>query len=216
MTALEKVSLFSALTGNEIEMLESRCVRRRYPKGAIIVSEGEATDSLYLVESGKLKVFLCDEGGKEVVVSTLGPGDYFGELSLIDEEPRSASVMATEACVMRIMLKETFWGALRENPSLSLSLLKGLAKKTRHLTDKVKGLALKDVYGRIAETLESLAKPTSDEKLVLEKLTQQDIANRVGASREMVARIMKDLSTGGYITVQDRSIIINGKLPASY
>lgn len=216
MTALDKVSLFSALSSSDVELLESRCVRRRYPKGAIVVNEGETTDSLYIVETGKLKVFLCDEGGKEVTVSTLGPGEYFGELALIDDEPRSASVMAVEACVMRIMLKETFRGALKENPSLALSLLKGLAKKTRALTEKVKGLALKDVYGRVTETLESLAQPSSGKTMVLEKITQQDIANRVGASREMVARIMKDLTAGGYITVQDRSIIINGKLPGSY
>jgi len=199
------------LTEGELRTLSGEGVVKTFPKQAVIVNQGDETDSLYVILSGRVKVFLSDEAGKEVVLGTQGPGEYFGEI-MLDGGPRSASVMTLEPCRFAIVPKQKFREFLRAHPDFSVHLIEKLIRRTRALTDSVESLALMDVYGRVARLLLEL--PTEeDSKLVIkERLTQQDIANRVGASREMISKIFKDLSTGGYITVEGRRITIN-KIP---
>jgi CRP/FNR family cyclic AMP-dependent transcriptional regulator len=194
---LQNIPLFSVLDEDELDAISRLAVRRNYPKNSVIINEGEHTDSLYVILSGKVKIFLTDEQQREVIVAIQGAGDYFGELVLLDEAPRSASVMTMEPSTLLLFSKGAFEHYLGNHPKIAISLMRGLAQRLRATTENVKSLALMDVYGRIARTLLQLAKQEDDHFVIHEKLTHQDLANIVGASREMVSRIMKDLARGG-------------------
>jgi CRP/FNR family cyclic AMP-dependent transcriptional regulator len=166
--------------------------------------------------SGRVKVYLNDETGKEAIINYQGTGEYFGELSLLDAAERSASIMTVEKSTMAIISKQTFYLVLKNNPDIAIHLLKDMVKRVRTLTDEVKSLALSDVYGRLSKMLLSLA-TEQEGKLVIEgQITQQELANRIGASREMVSRIFKELVKGGYLTIRHNRYIINKPLPARY
>lgn len=213
---LRKVALFSELSDVQLEFLVGRSTSRNYPKGSIIVSEGDEGNALFVIQSGSVKTYLSDDKGKEVVLSTQGTGEYFGDLALFDDTPRSASVAALEPCKLMVVSKNLLREALAERPELALVLLKGLAVRVRSLTENVRTLALLDVFGRLVSTLYSLAVEKDGELVVEQKLTQQELANRIGASREMVSRIMHDLVEGGYIDVDHKRVTIRKKIPSSW
>lgn len=212
----ETVSIFSGLDEHQLGEIEKHANTRRYPRNAIILNEGDDSDSLYVILSGKVKIFLNDECGKEVSLNYQEAGEYFGELSLIDDIERSASVMTVEKTTCAVISKQDFRAVLTKNPDIAIQLIKDLAYRVRVLTGNVKTLALSDVYGRVCKTLLSVATEHDDVLVVEELLTQQEIANRIGASREMVCRILKDLATGGYITQDHRRILIHKPLPQRY
>ena len=213
---LHKVYMFSELAPADADTLTAHCQTRTYPANAILINEGDQTDSMYVIVEGEVKVYCNDDTGKEVILNILGPGEYFGEIALVDDQPRSASVMTIAPTKAMMISKANFKKWLKENPDMSFNLIRALTKQVRALTDSVKNLALMDVYGRVAHTLLDLADDIDGKKVIEQKLTHQDIANMVGASREMVSRILKDLSTGGYITVDKKHITINEKLPAAW
>ena len=214
---LAKVEIFAGLSAVELETLMGSSVSRQYPKNTVIINEGDNADSLYVIDAGRVKVYCSDKNGKEFIMNTLETGEYFGELALLDDDRRSASVRTMEKSSFRIIYKEDFERILAEHPNIARILIRNLTRRVRTLTDKVKSLALQDVYGRVTKVLTGMAQARDDESMFIEeRLTQQDIADRVGASREMVARILKDLTIGEYIGFEGRNIVINGKLPASY
>ncbi len=213
---LKDVGGFEGLSDEQIGLLTNRAVVRTYPKGAIIVSEGDEGNSLFLIQSGLVKAFLSDENGREVVLSTQGPGEYFGDLALFDDEPRSASVMALEPCKVMIITKIQLRDAIKEDPEIGFSLLHGLARRVRILTENVRTLALLDVFGRLSKTLYDLAEEKDGVLVIEQRLTQQDLANRIGASREMVSRIMHDLIEGGYLERETKRITIRKKIPSNW
>ena len=214
---LKKVELFKGLSGGELEALSENSVTRSFPKNTVVIHEGDPADSLFVIETGKVKVYCSDKNGKEFIMNTQGEGDYFGELALLDDSVRSASVRTVDQSTFRIIYKEGFNKLLDAHPKIARKLIHNLAGRVRELTSGVKSLALQDVYGRVAKVLESLAEDRGDgTQTIPEKLTQQDIADRVGASREMVARILKDLTVGEYIHFEGSQIVITGKLPAKY
>jgi len=215
-TVFEKVLLFSGLSGSELTILAQHATIRTYPKNTIVINEGDEANALYVVISGQVKVFLSNEEGREIIVNMQGPCEHFGELALLDSTPRSASVMTTEKTKLAVVSKPDFQRMLAAHPGIALSLIRDLTRRVRVLSENVKSLALLDVYGRVAKTLLAMASDRDGTLMVEKRLTQQDIANRVGASREMVARIMKDLTTGGYISVTNKHIVINEKLPERY
>ncbi len=193
----------------------SHAVARVYPKGTIIVSEGDRTDSLFVILEGRVKVYVSDDHGHEVVLATQGAGEYFGEL-VLDEGPRSASVMTLEPSRFLVVPQKDFHDFVISNPAFAFSLIEKLISRVRALTESVKNLALMDVYGRVARLLLELAEERDGVLVIGERLTQQDIASRIGASREMVSRILRDLATGGYISLQRSSILINRRPPAHW
>lgn len=214
---LKSVELFEGLTEDELTALSERCVVRNYPKNTVIINEDDYADSMYVILAGRVKVYCSDKNGKEYIMNTMEPGEYFGELALLDDEKRSASVRTLEKATFLVIYKQDFNQFLDLYPNISRTLNRNLTRRVRELTTTVKSLALQDVYGRVTKVLMALAVARHDGKLFIEdRLTQQDIADRVGASREMVARILKDLSIGNYITFEDRHIVINSKLPTSY
>ena len=213
---LKDVGGFEGLSDEQIGLLTNRAAVRTYPKNAIIVSEGDEGNSLFVIQSGSVKAFLSDEDGKEVVLSTQKQGEYFGDLALFDDEPRSASVMALEQCKVMIITKSQLRDAIKEDPDIGFSLLHGLAKRVRILTENVRTLALLDVFGRLVNTLYKLAEEKDGVLAIDERLTQQDLANRIGASREMVSRIMHDLTEGGYLSIKAKRITILKKIPSNW
>ncbi len=212
---LENLPLFSGLTDDEVRTLESHSHRKTYRKNTIVMEKGDETSSLYVLLSGGVKVFLTNEDGKEVVLNTLEPGAYFGELALLGDTERSASVITQEESQFLVISKREFTGCLSANPQIMLSLMRQLVARVHELTERVSSLALQDVYGRVAGTLMQQAKE-EDGRLVTGKLTQQEIAQTVGASREMISRIFKDLREGGYISIENKRIFIDKKLPARW
>jgi CRP/FNR family transcriptional regulator, cyclic AMP receptor protein len=213
LAMLDKIPLFSDLDTAELVLLSSKMVTRHYPRNAIIINEGDHSDSLYVIRSGSVKVFLGNDEGKEVILNVQRTGEYFGELALIDSGPRSASVITQEKTVLSLISKADFEEFLQQHPAATVKIMRGLVKRLRALTDSVRSLALMDVYGRVARLLLKLSQPEGDVRVIRDALTQQDIADRVGASREMVSRILKDLREGGYIEVHDRHITLRERLP---
>ena len=214
---LNQVEIFQGLNEGELSALSASSTSRVYPKNTVVIHENDTADSLFIIESGKVKVYCSDKNGKEFIMNTQGTGDYFGELALLDDCLRSASVRTVEKSSFCIIYKDDFNKVLDSHPNIARTLIKNLTERVRKLTADVKSLALQDVYGRVANVLMDLSIERGDGTLyVPEKLTQQDIADRVGASREMVARILKDLTIGEDVRFEGRHIIINTRLPAKY
>ena len=185
---------------------------RSYPKNTVIVSEGDSTDSMYVVLAGRVKFFLSDRDGREIVLGTAGPGEYFGEMAL-DGGPRSASVLTLEPSRFAVIPKDEMQSVLTAHPDFTLHLMMDLMRRVRGLTANVRSLAMMDVFGRVARLLLELAVDQDGKWIVAERLTQQEIASRVGASREMISRVLKDLVDGGYIALDAGRIEVLRKLP---
>lgn len=188
---------------------------RSYARNVVVMSEGDATDSLYVILAGRVKAFVSDPGGKEVIVNTIGAGDYFGEL-VLDGGARSASIMTLEPSRFFIIPQRDVEAMLETNPEFARTFMRKLIGKVRSLTARVLDLSLKDVYGRLVKFLEESAIEQDGRRVVAERLTQSDIAARIGGSREMVSRILRDLSAGGYVSVESRQIVLHRKLPAHW
>jgi len=203
------------LSEAELKAVAQRALTRTFPKNAVVVTEGDRTDSLFIVVSGRVKVYVSDEKGKEIMLNEAGPGEYFGEL-MLDEGPRSASVMTLEPTRFLVVPKEDFKDFVAKSPEFALHLIRKLIRRVRALTHDVKSLALMDVYGRVARMLLDLAEERDGMLIIANRPTQQEMANRVGASREMVNKILKDLTEGGYIAIERDRITIARTLPAAW
>jgi CRP/FNR family cyclic AMP-dependent transcriptional regulator len=213
MSTIEE--LVNSIGDPMIRELASRGQPRTFPKNAVIINEGDRGDTLFVILSGKVKVYVSDEAGREMILDMHGAGDYVGEMSL-DGRPRSASVMTLEPTTCSVLSRDELREAIGRNPDVAMALIEKLIERARIATDNVKNLALMDVYGRVARLLLSLAKEEGGKLVVHDRMTQQDIADRVGASRDMISRIFKDLTVGGYVTVENRQITINRKPPARW
>jgi CRP/FNR family cyclic AMP-dependent transcriptional regulator len=213
---LDKVELFGGLSEAQRDRLTERAVTRSYPKGAIVINEGDEAGTLFVVVGGSVKVYLSDEAGREVILSTLREGEHFGELALLDDTPRSASVATCEPCKLMLIQKSSLRELIASDPDASMQIMRALAKRIRQLTDNVRTLALEDVFGRLVHTLESLAIEREGVRVIEPRLTQQDLASRIGASREMVSRILTDLTRGGYLVLEDKRIVIKKKIPRNW
>ena len=214
--ALKAVPFFTQLNDRELDVVRAVAAEKSYPKNAVVLTEGEMGDSLYMIQSGKVKVFIGDEDGREIILKILGPGDFFGEMSMIDKQARSASVNTSEASTFLVLTHAAFEKCVEQSPRIANMVMRILAQRVREADRKIGTLALMDVYGRVASTLLELSVYTNGKLMVAEKLSQQDLANMVGASREMVNRILKDLSDRGFISIESKTItIINRELPPS-
>ncbi|MFT5138481.1 MAG: CRP/FNR family cyclic AMP-dependent transcriptional regulator [Lysobacterales bacterium] len=213
---LKGINLFESLEADDLLAVSSHLVQRRFLKNSVIINEGDTTNSLYIILTGKVKAFLNDESGKEVILNVVNEGEYFGEVSLFDNGNRSASIMTLEDSQFAVLEKSAFLKCITTQPELALTIIKGLTMRLRGLTGSVRNLALMDVYGRVAFTLLELAVEKDGKKVITEGLTYEDLAKRVGASAKMVGRVMKDLKTGGYITKSGKKLLINRSFPSSW
>lgn len=212
----DNIPLFSALGDAERAALAEHFVLRRHPKNALVINEGDDTNSLYVIIEGRVKVFLTDEEGKEVILNSQQAGEYFGEVSLFDDGPRSASVMTLVDCQFAVLMKQAFIDFLTNNPQFSFKIIQGLTRRLRALSENVRSLALMDVYGRVARLLLEMAVEIQGKQIIKDKLTHTDIAARIGASSKMVSRIMQELKKGGYITKEGGQLVIERPLPSAW
>ena len=215
MTTTPVSSGIPPLADATLAQIAASGITRAFPKSTVLIHDGDVGDSLYVILSGRVKVYASNEEGKEFVIDFHGAGEYVGEMSL-DGAPRSASVVTMEPTTCAIVNRAQFHEFLLSNPDFALHLIEKLIHRVRVATENVKSLALSDVYGRLVRLLNILALPAGDTWVVPEKLTQQEIAARVGASRDMIGKLIKDLTVGGYLSVDDRTITIHKKLPLGW
>lgn len=211
---LENVSLFANVPANHLQELEKLSVLRKYPKNTILFTEGDESSHLYIIRKGRVSVTVGDGDGRQVILNYVGEGEYFGELSLLDGKPRSATVMTVTPCEFIAISRGSFQELLTAKPDFALVVTQELTKRVRGLTESVKDLALLDVYGRVSNVLEKLSDDSG--RIDSPKVTHQDIANMVGASREMVSRIMKQLIIGDYVEQCSQYIQIKKALPRGW
>ena len=196
-----------------LQTLAARGVVRSYRKGTLLIEEGTSGDALYLLLAGRVKACSSDSRGREVVYGVYGPGEYFGEMSL-DGGPRSASVITLEATTCVMLTRQSLREHIAEHPEFAFELIDRVIRRARLATQSTRSMALLDVYGRLVQLLDALAVVQADgTRVIEERLTHAELAARVGCSREMVSRIMKDLATGGYLTAIAAGVRLERLLP---
>ena len=207
---LRRVPLFAELSEAEIARLGDIARDRSYPKNSVILFEDDPGDSLYVVVTGLVKVVLIGEDGREVILSVLKEGDFFGEMSLIDDQPRSAHVIAMEDSNLLVVRREDFQHRLREAPGIAVGMLRAMSRRLREADEKIGGLVLLDVNGRVAKLLLSMA-DENDGVHITRRVTHHTIAQMVGSSRETVSRTMRELADRGHIEVTRKAITIRNR-----
>lgn len=202
--------LFAHLSDAELGRVAEATRQRSYPKNSVILFEDDPGDALYIVAGGQVKVVLIGEDGREVILAMLKDGDFFGEMSLIDHQPRSAHVIAMEDSDLLVLRQQEFMECMREMPRIALGLLQALSRRLRMADDKIGGLVLLDVTGRVARLLLELAEE-HDGARVPRKITHHQIAQMIGSSRETVSRTIRELADRGLIEVTRPAILIRDR-----
>ena len=215
MTASIRRAIRSRRCTTRLRNIATSGVVRTFPRNTVLINEGDVGDALYVILSGRVKVYSSNEAGREFVIDFHGAGEYVGEMTL-DGAPRSASVMTVEPTTCAVVNRAQFRDFILAHPDFAMHLIERLIHRLRVTTGNLKSLALSDVYGRLVRLLNTLSQDVDGKSVVPEKLTQQDIADRVGASRDMIGKLMKDLVAGGYLAVEDRTITILKKLPTGW
>ncbi len=212
---LRNVPMFSLLPGDQLLLLTQVVLRKPYPKNSTVIATGDPADALYIVISGRLKVMMSDKEGREIILAILHQGEVFGEMGLIDQAPRSATVVAMESCELLTITRTDFTKCLQKNFDLTMNVIRGLVKRLREADTKIGSLALLDVCGRVARLLLDMAETVDGQKVITKKLPKKQIAKMIGATREMVTRVMKDMETSGHIEVRAHQILLRESLAAT-
>jgi CRP/FNR family cyclic AMP-dependent transcriptional regulator len=210
---------FGSVTDPSLRALAERGVVRRYRRGTIVIDEGDTGDTLFVVLTGRLRVFSSGSDGardREVTFNVHGPGECVGEMSL-DGGPRSASVITVEPSTCSVITRATLREQIARDPDLALLLISRVIRRARLATESARGMATLDVYGRLVRRLEALAVDDgTGRRRVPERTTHAMLASEIGCSREMVSRLLKDLTGGGYVGVEDRRLVLLKALPRSW
>ncbi|MBC7484556.1 MAG: Crp/Fnr family transcriptional regulator [Rhizobacter sp.] len=210
---IRRVPLFSLLTNDQAQSIADSVVKRRFRRGEIVVEHGKKSNALFIMLTGRARVLTADQRGREVILAVLQPGDYVGEMSLIDNQPHSATVRAEVQSDMLVLGRAEFARCLPENSSLSYAIMRGLVQRLRSADRQIESLALLDVYGRVARALLEMSETVGELQVIRNKVSRQDLAKVVGASREMVSRVMKDLEEREMIETQENgSVVIKEQL----
>jgi CRP-like cAMP-binding protein len=210
---IRRVPLFSMLTNEQAQGIADSVVKRRFRRGELVIEAGRKSNALFILLTGRARVIAADARGREVILAVLQAGDYVGEMSLIDNEPHSATVRTEVQSDMLVLGRPEFARCLPENSSLSYAIMRGLVQRLRNADRQIESLALLDVYGRVARSLLDMAETVGDARVIRGKVSRQDLAKIVGASREMVSRVMKDLEERGMVhTREDGSVLITDRL----
>jgi CRP/FNR family transcriptional regulator, cyclic AMP receptor protein len=211
---IRRVPLFAMLTATQAEGVAEAVIKRRFKRGELVVEQGKKSNALFIILNGRCRVFTSDARGREVILANLQSGDYIGEMSLIDNESHSATVRAEVQTDVLMLGRLEFARCLPENTSMAYAVMKGLVQRLRSADRKIESLALMDVYGRVARALLEASEPDAQGgHIIRNKVSRQDLAKMVGASREMVSRVMKDLEERGFIETQTSgSLLIRDRL----
>jgi CRP/FNR family cyclic AMP-dependent transcriptional regulator len=207
--------MFSLLPGDQLLLLTQVVLRKPYPRNSTVMATGDPADALYIVISGRLKVMMSDKEGREIILAILHQGEVFGEMGLIDQAPRSATVVAMESSELLTITRADFTKCLQKNFDLTMNVIRGLVKRLREADKKIGSLALLDVCGRVARLLLEMAETVDGQKVINKKLPKKQIAKMIGATREMVTRVMKEMETNGHIEVRAHQILLRESLAAT-
>ena len=205
---LKSVPLFASFSDQQIVTLLNYVQHRSFARHIFVLQMGDETDSIYIVLSGKVKVVITDDQGREVILGFMGPQEFFGEMGILDDQPRSASVYTLEPCEMLRLSKAAFMNCLKEHSEVAMLVIRNLVKRLRAADRKIESLALVDVSGRVARLLIDMAQEIDGKLVVVRAPAKQEIARMIGASREMVSRVVKELELRGLIRIERRSIEI--------
>jgi CRP-like cAMP-binding protein len=200
---LRAIPLFQNLEERDLAEIAGLQIERRFPKGAVIFEEGTLGDYMYLIQEGQVKVTKMSEDGREKILEILGPGDFFGEMSVLDREPRSASIKTTRPCLLLALSRQDFLGLLRQNPDMSMALVVELSRRLRDADEQIRGLLFERVERRTRRLLQRLARedaPGQPDRVATPAITHQQLADLVGTSRETVTRVIKELKDEGWLT----------------
>ena len=213
---LRRVPLFALLTEDQLRAVGEGMVRRRVRRGEIIVEQMQQSNALFILLTGQARVYIVGPREREVTLALLRPGDHLGEMSLIDDQPHSATVRAETACEVLSLGRAQFAGCLPKSNSLSFAILLGLTRRLRSANRSITTLALVDVYGRVARALLDMADEVDGQPVIRERVSRDKLSKVVGASREMTGRVLKSLERSGAIwTRADGSMLLDSKLPAT-
>jgi CRP/FNR family transcriptional regulator, cyclic AMP receptor protein len=213
---LSKIPLFANLEPDIIQRLQDATIPKRFARNTILFSKGDESNALYMIREGRTKAVITDDQGKEIVLNTFGPGDYFGEIAFLSEEPRTATVVTTSPTEVLILYRRDFKEVLTKHPDVMFEFIKVLIDRVRNSTEQIESLAFHDVYGRVRALLNGLAREEGEKRIIVERLTHQEIANRVGSSREMVSKIFKQLQDGGFVAVDHKQVVLLRDLPKTF
>ncbi len=215
---LRNVALFQHLTDVQLEELSAQTRELTFRKHAILMTEGDLGESMYVIKSGSVKVYVSDDDGRELVLYEQGVGAVIGDIALLDDEPRSASVSTLEASTALMIGKQAFLEVLRNSPEMAINIIRSLTQRLRDATDGSRSLALDNVYRRLADKLQELSQDHENEeyKSLPKKYSHQELGNMIGASREMVGKVMAELIKGEYVDLRDGRIHLLRKLPRNW
>ncbi|HEY6552332.1 MAG TPA: Crp/Fnr family transcriptional regulator [Vicinamibacteria bacterium] len=209
---LRNVPIFSELTEPDVATLAKVATRRRYPKDTVVFFENEEGDFFFMILEGRIKVTILGDDGREIILSVLGAGDFFGEMALLDNEPRSATAIAIEESELLSLHRTDFQNVIADNRGIMAALIRILTARLRRANHQISTLALLDVYGRVARVMLDMAreegKRLKDGRIAFRRATHQEIANRIGTTRETVTRMLKDLERHGLIRVEGKEIVL--------
>jgi len=209
---LRTVPIFSELSDEDITSLARLASRKRYPKDTVVFFENEEGDFFFTILEGRIKLTILGDDGREVILSVLGPGDFFGEMALLDNEPRSATAIAVEESELLSLHRSDFQSVLNDNKSITSALIRVLSARLRRANHQISTLALLDVYGRVARVIVDTArdegKRLKDGRIAFRRATHQEIANRIGTTRETVTRMLKDLERQGLIHIDGKEVVV--------
>jgi CRP-like cAMP-binding protein len=209
---LRTVPVFADLSDPDIESLSRLCTRRRYPKDTVVFFENEEGDFFFMIVEGRIKVTILGDDGREIILSVLGPGDFFGEMALLDNEPRSATAIAAEETELLCLHRNDLSTVLADNRAILTSFIKVLTSRLRKANHQISTLALLDVYGRVARVIMEMAKEEGrrlkDGRIAFRRATHQEIANRIGTTRETVTRMLKEIERQGLIEIDGKEIVV--------
>lgn len=212
--AIKNVPLFSELTDQELNLLAASGSRQKFRDKNVIFQEGDSGEVLFIILSGKVKVLLTGKNGQEFILSHLGPGNFFGEMAILESAPRSASVITAEPSEFFLLGRKELKELLTNHPDIAMKILKNLSQRLRKVSEQVRSLVMFDMYGRVGRCLLNLAEfqdgvETQGQLLISNRPSFQELANMVGCSRETLSRTLKALKENGSLTVTRNTIYIN-------
>jgi len=213
LSIIQQIPIFKNLSDSVLEHLLATSRIHKHRKGVLLISEGETGESLYLIISGRVKIFVSDEGGNEMTLFIETSGGYIGEISLLDDAPRTASAITLEPTEIISISKRGFKDLVRENPDIAFNIIEALSKKLRRSTNVIRSLALRNVYQRLVLKLLELAEEDNGNKIIAVKYSYLELGKMIGASREMVGKVMAELIRGGYLEERDKKLVVLKDFP---
>ena len=216
LSVLKNIPIFNELNEQALQQILAKARSLSLRKNALVMNEGETGEALYIIRSGRVKIFVSDENGNELTLFIEGPGSYIGEISQLDGSPRTASAVTLEKTEVISISKKDFYDVITENPGIAFNIINALTQKLRRTTHSIRSLALMNVYQRLASKLMELSVEENGARFIPEKYSHLALGKMIGASREMVGKVMAELTSGEYIEQRDNRLFLIKDFPRDW